>query len=349
MTLPPAVDGHIKQGTPTEVLVGRRLKDLRLARGLSLRALADRSGLNVNTLSLVENGKCSPSVGTLQQMALALGVPITAFFECTPLEKRVVFTPAEQRPQARFGSTLMENLGKDLAGNSVQPFLVTLEPGTGGAGNPIVHTGHEFVYCLSGTVHYLVDEGEYVLGPGDCLVFESHLPHCWQNNGLEPAQVLLVLCPEDEREELCKRHFATRLSKKELTMKIAVITDDGKTISRHFGRAPYYMVVTIEEGAVASMELRDKMGHSHFASQPHTEEAQGAGHGMDAASHSKHISMAEAIADCKVLLCGGMGMGAYESMKRLNIQPVVTDLEEIDAAVQAFIDGKLVDHTELLH
>jgi len=42
-------------------------------------------------------------------------------------------------------------------------------------------------------------------------------------------------------------------------------------------------------------------------------------------------------------------MGAYESMRRLNIQPVVTDLGDIEAAAQAFIDGKLIDHTELLH
>ena len=70
---------------------------------------------------------------------------------------------------------------------------------------------------------------------------------------------------------------------------------------------------------------------------------------MDSASHNKHASMAETIADCKALLCGGMGMGAYESMRRLNIQPVVTELLDIDAAAQAFIDGKLIDHTELLH
>jgi predicted Fe-Mo cluster-binding NifX family protein len=70
---------------------------------------------------------------------------------------------------------------------------------------------------------------------------------------------------------------------------------------------------------------------------------------MDAGSHSKHTRMAEAIADCKAVICGGMGMGAYESMRRLNIQPVVTDLSDIDAAAQAFIDGKLIDHTELLH
>ncbi|NMB90087.1 MAG: dinitrogenase iron-molybdenum cofactor biosynthesis protein [Chloroflexi bacterium] len=132
-------------------------------------------------------------------------------------------------------------------------------------------------------------------------------------------------------------------------MKIAVITDDGKTISRHFGRAPYYQVLTIEEGKVVQRELRDKLGHNQFGAEDHGEEHHTAGHGMDAGSHSKHTRMAEAIADCKAVICGGMGMGAYESMRRLNIQPVVTDLSDIDAAAQAFIDGKLIDHTELLH
>jgi predicted Fe-Mo cluster-binding NifX family protein len=70
---------------------------------------------------------------------------------------------------------------------------------------------------------------------------------------------------------------------------------------------------------------------------------------MDSVSHNKHASMAETISDCKALLCGGMGMGAYESMRRLNIQPLVTDLQDIDEAAQAFIDGKIIDHTELLH
>lgn len=132
-------------------------------------------------------------------------------------------------------------------------------------------------------------------------------------------------------------------------MKIAVITDDGKTISQHFGRAPYYMVLTIEEGKIAQREMRHKIGHNHFSAQHQTEEPHTAGHGMDSDSHNKHVSMAETIADCKVLLCGGMGMGAYESMRRLNIKPMVTDLRDIDAAVQALIDGKLIDHTELLH
>ncbi len=133
-------------------------------------------------------------------------------------------------------------------------------------------------------------------------------------------------------------------------MKIAVITDDGKTISQHSGRAPYYLVLTIENGQIIQRELREKMGHNQFSAEPHHEEHHHAGaHGQDEASHGKHARMAEAIGDCQAVLCGGMGYGAYESMRRLNIQPIVTDLDDIDAAVQAYINGTLVDHTEKLH
>lgn len=335
--------------TPAEMLVGRNLRDLRNRRGLSLRALAERSGLNVNTLSLVENGKSSPSVGTLQQLAQALGVPITIFFETEQVEKRVVYTPAEQRPFAVFGSTQMQNLGKDLAGKVVQPFVVTLQPGMGSGDRMIVHTGHEFVYCLEGSIQYQIGQEEFILQKGDSIVFEAHLPHCWENKGEEVAQILLTLYPTDEREEPGGRHFSLDYLQKEISMKIAVITSDGKTIDQHFGRAPYYLVVTIEEGKVTQQELRDKMSHRHFVAQHEENDHGSAGHGMDAGSHKKHASMAETISDCKALICGGMGMGAYESMRQFNIKPIVTDLRDIETAVQAFIEGKLIDHTELLH
>jgi predicted Fe-Mo cluster-binding NifX family protein len=132
-----------------------------------------------------------------------------------------------------------------------------------------------------------------------------------------------------------------------MIMKIAVITEDGQKISRHFGRAPYYKVFTIEDGKVISSEMREKIGHNQFGDHHH--EHHGSDHGHEEHSHQKHINMAEVISDCQTLICGGMGMGAYESMRRLNITPLVTDLSEIDEVVRAFIDGKLLDHTELLH
>lgn len=132
-------------------------------------------------------------------------------------------------------------------------------------------------------------------------------------------------------------------------MKIAVITEDGKTISQHFGRAPYYLVATVEKGKITDMEMREKLGHAHFADEPHDQDAPGRPHGMDPASHNRHLLMAEAIQDCEALLCGGMGRGAYESMKTSGIRPVVTDIVAIAEAVLAYANGQIEDHIDRLH
>jgi transcriptional regulator with XRE-family HTH domain len=204
---PDKSDASIPTTKPTELIVGLKIRELRNRRDYSLRKLSELSGLNINTLSLIENGKSSPSVGTLQQLSQALNVPITAFFESEPVSKRVVFTSAEKRPLATFGRTQMQNLGKDLTDSAVQPFVVTLEPGTGSGDRVIFHTGHEFVYCLKGSIHYYIEKREYILRPGDSLVFEANLLHCWQNNDSETAQILLILYSSDKREEVGGRHF----------------------------------------------------------------------------------------------------------------------------------------------
>jgi len=133
-------------------------------------------------------------------------------------------------------------------------------------------------------------------------------------------------------------------------MKIAVITDDEQTISRHFGRAPYYVVATIENGQIVNRERRDKLGHAHFAGEPHDHDHQpGERHGFDPAAQERHARMADAIADCDVLLGGGMGAGAYASLQALGIKPVVTDLRSIDEAIAAYLEGRLVDRVDRLH
>lgn len=132
-------------------------------------------------------------------------------------------------------------------------------------------------------------------------------------------------------------------------MKIAFITDDGEKISRHFGRAPYYLVFEVEDGKVINREMREKLGHQHFAAQgEHHEHENHDGHsGMEA--HGKHMSMTEAIQDCEALICGGMGMGAYQSMEALGIKPVVTEKSDIEETLRAYLDGSLKDQTEMLH
>jgi len=173
-----------------------------------MRALAEQSRLNVNTLSLIENNKTSPSVSTLQQLAAALDVPITAFFENDQAKNSLTFHTADRRPRVALINGLLEDLSAGLTSRAVQPFVLTLAAHADSGPQPIVHTGFEFVYCLRGQITYRVEAREFVLEPGDSLLFESHLPHRWQNMADDAAQVLLVLVPTDERDRPTERHFA---------------------------------------------------------------------------------------------------------------------------------------------
>jgi len=193
---------------PTDINVGRRLRELRIERGYSIRALAEQSGLNVNTLSFIENGKTSPSVSTLQQVAAALELPINAFFEIKTNPQAIVYQKAIDRQSAAFTHGTLADLGAGFARLGMEPFVVTLEPQADSGDTPIVHTGIEFVYCLEGSIGYKVDGQTFILEPGDSLLFEAHLPHHWSNDGETPSRSLLLLCPADERDHPDKRHFS---------------------------------------------------------------------------------------------------------------------------------------------
>ncbi len=190
-----------------EINVGERLRLVRTGRRLSIRALAELSGLNVNTLSLIENGRSSPSVGTLQQLAQSLRVPVTEFFETAAADQKVVHQKNGRRPRATFTHGIMEDLGAGMPRFGAEPLIVTLEPRADSGKTPIVHTGREFVFCLEGHISYHVDGELYELQPGDSLLFEAYLPHRWRNADETPSRALLVLCPLDQRDQPAERHF----------------------------------------------------------------------------------------------------------------------------------------------
>ena len=131
-------------------------------------------------------------------------------------------------------------------------------------------------------------------------------------------------------------------------MKIAAVSDDGITISQHFGRATLYVVLTVEDGEIMGTETRPKAGHHSFAGQdpPH---APGERRGYGSGAQARHAAMMETISDCQVLLTRGMGWGAYEALREAGIEPIVTDVSDIQEAVRLYIEGKLPNLRERLH
>lgn len=132
-------------------------------------------------------------------------------------------------------------------------------------------------------------------------------------------------------------------------IKVALVTDDGATISPHFGRARYYEVITLEQGNIVHRERREKAGHHVFASAGHHDEHAHEGHGFDSSSREKHNQMIATIADCQVVLTRGMGAGAYQHLSEAGIIPIITTLKDIDSAVKEYAAGRIVNHVERLH
>ena len=137
-------------------------------------------------------------------------------------------------------------------------------------------------------------------------------------------------------------------------MKIAAVTDDEKTISPHFGRAIKYVILEVDDGHIMTREVRDKASHrdfqqeaSHGREQHQHDSSRGRGYGKQA--EEKHRRMFEAIPDCQILLARGMGKGAYKGLQQLGIHPILTDIGDIDTAVEAVIDGSSEDRPERLH
>ena len=136
---------------------------------------------------------------------------------------------------------------------------------------------------------------------------------------------------------------------KEGTMNIAVVTDDGTTVAGHYGRATGYAVFTVENGAITGKEQRDKAGHHTFARQAGTHGNDSAPHGYGAGAGSRHAAMSAAIADCQVVITGGMGWGAYENLKDRGIEPFITDVTEAEDAVKRYVAGDLPNLVDRLH
>jgi DNA-binding XRE family transcriptional regulator len=199
----PAIENPLS----SEINVGAKLQELRNSQGLSLRSLAEISGLNFNTLSLIENEKTSPNVSTLQQLATALRVPITAFFENTATYREVVFQKNGQRPLTMLPHGGLEDMGGGLALGEATPLLMTCKPGSNSGLDEIVHTGQEFIYCLDGNLVYRVGQHEYILEQGDSLIFQAHIPHCWENRGEKASHCILILCPSDSFDRSVRQHL----------------------------------------------------------------------------------------------------------------------------------------------
>lgn len=174
--------------------IGRRLRELRIQKGLTQEELADRCELSKGFISQVERDLASPSIATLIDMLECLGSTPQAFFSDAGSEK-MVFSPADmfEKSDEEAGRKITW-LIPDAQKNSMEPILLELQPGGETQAMP-PHEGEEFGYVLQGSVKLCVGSRQYAVRTGDSFCLHPSSTHYLQNSGKRPAKVLWVSTP----------------------------------------------------------------------------------------------------------------------------------------------------------
>ena len=176
--------------------LGARVRALREAMDLSLRDLAQRSGVSAPMLSQVERGETSPTLVTAERIAAGLDLTLSQLLRLDERAHVVVIRAVERRARERRGHRT-EELTPPLPGQRADVSMHSLEPGavTGRPGDPPLHEpgARETAVVLSGSVALMIDDERHDLGAGDSVTFDADLPHHFINGADEPAELLAVV------------------------------------------------------------------------------------------------------------------------------------------------------------
>jgi transcriptional regulator with XRE-family HTH domain len=185
-----------ERNTPAEIRigVGRKLRELRTARRLTVRALAASVGVTSGFISQIENGQVLPSVATLVSLAGALGVQVGELFDGLPQTSHQVVR-REERTRYEVNPGLVDEVLSRDATRELEVLLRYHEPGTG-SGELYTHgTKVEFALVLKGKIEFRLGDETFELGEGDAITLSGDIPAGSVNRGKVPALVLWAMTP----------------------------------------------------------------------------------------------------------------------------------------------------------
>jgi transcriptional regulator with XRE-family HTH domain len=182
-----------------EVAIGREVRAYRRKQEVTVSELSATTGISIGMLSKIENGNTSPSLTTLQSLAHALNVPLTAFFRGFEESRTAVHTKAGEGVELERAGTranhqynLLGHIGANSSGVIVEPYLITLSD-EADMFPTFQHAGIETIYMLEGEVDYRHGDNIYSLRPGDTLFFDADAPHGPENLVKLPARYLSII------------------------------------------------------------------------------------------------------------------------------------------------------------
>jgi len=179
-----------------EAEIGKRIKSFRTQKQITLEGLAQRTGFTKGYLSKVEKSKKSPPVSTLGIIARALGVTISALLGEEAPRTFFCLVRKDERPLiARNGTAFgysYEAMAYRFPNKTMEPFLLTL-PVKPKKRTLYQHEGEEILFVIQGTMKFFHGNEEYIVDEGDCIYFDSGIPHWGESIGPEEVKCFMVI------------------------------------------------------------------------------------------------------------------------------------------------------------
>jgi transcriptional regulator with XRE-family HTH domain len=175
--------------------VGARLRAVREMSGLSQRSLAKRAGVTNGTISLIEQNRVSPSVGSLRKVLAGIPMSLSDFFAMQAVPRQEVFFQREELLEIGGGDVSYRQVGRDLSGRALQILHERYSAGADTGKALLRHEAEEGGVVIRGQLEVTVGDQRRVLGPGDAYYFDSRLPHRFRNVGDEECEVVSACTP----------------------------------------------------------------------------------------------------------------------------------------------------------
>ena len=171
-----------------------RIRDYRLARGLTVRELAARASVSTGLISQVERGIADPSLETMRKIARVLDIPLFSLFQDDEPDKVAVIRRPDRFRVSSPHATVTYTRASRASGR-LEVLEAILEPGSASADAPRGHPSEECVVVLSGRLVVEVLDERYSLDEGDSCHFDSNLPHRFLNESITPTRFLVSVAP----------------------------------------------------------------------------------------------------------------------------------------------------------
>jgi transcriptional regulator with XRE-family HTH domain len=184
--------------------IGQRIRSLRKKRKLSVRELAENSGLSAIAISKIERDQVSPTLSSLERLASAMELKVIDFF-LEELQDEVIINHHQKWEPNEEKNVNIASLATGLKEQNLEPYLLVMNPGEAIRCESLPKQSEIFVWCLKGTSAFTINQKQYQISTSENLLFRSYAPFTVQNLGDDDNEMLFVF------EAPLGKHFVNQM------------------------------------------------------------------------------------------------------------------------------------------